>query len=1120
MPDARSRSLRRWLAVLLPALVFSSGFLALQRPAKATGKAAAFERKLKSFEADVLVLGSSLARTNVRVEQLAEELGVSERSVVMLTLPNATAAHWYAIMRNRVFANGHRPRVVVLVGALTTMVTPEILMDSNVERLMNQLSEDEPVIGAKVLGTTNPITMRYLFMRERAGFLRDELLAHYRDWALTQLYGSNGKIAEGHRLAERANELVFADEAMDYGLHAGQSTGLYGGAVEQIDLTGIDVARDSLIPDIAELALLHGTNVVFVRTPFPPSNNDNDLVDPVMEREAERVMEASGAGYLDMRSLNLDDSYFQDMRHMSREGATLFTAALGASLREMGVLGGAGAQIVDVGLSARSMVRVGQAAVVDLGAMEREGPCLWRIPLGGMAALSDAALLAAGHPGASPLRVRYDGEAVPWRDLPPDACDWGARVDANGLHLTAPTGASRELLTVALPDEPSLVVEGEDLPSWWVYPGTTLRLTFDQPWPHAADEFRVSVLGHVFGGGDGAPRVRVGADVRPMQRLRQRAWFAEAVAPPTELPWTLEIEVPADGPWLLLQNLAVGSSPRTSHLIGVPEQLNGASIRLVGGRVQDTHLDPVYRTPPPALELGKIKKAPRDIAMVSLVDLAELADAPHPRATRPHKCSPIRIYEDGVPLAVHHELCMNMATMKAGRSCHAGNVLYFSASDGSNPLKNGRDYQFRLAEDRLCDRRNQRDTTPLRGVLWLYPGDQLVLQLPADRLASFYDGANRLQIEVEAPVHREGEALDARLFVQGKQVLQTMLEAPVARRKVYDLPLTPALPPRAQDVRLEIRNPSPSAYWLVLMATLSEEYGYGFEVSGAGDDEAVDTDASGAPDAADAQGEEALYGDLGADPFTEVPAPEAVVFPEGPDLGLRAPARVVRIGGVPAAPDLKEPEEIKDGVFEGRAFVLWPVSNTVLEKAGLGAWSPVLASDGAGALTSLAARKSLRADCGGCFLHAGQSILVRPRAGNLDDLRLAFDPALPVLTPSGQSVHWVYPGGAALYGSARAWAGEQLLVRAELTVHTFDKKGGREVPLLKVSGVEQPFEQVGDRWVAVAEVRGRGRGAWDVQIVVPADGPYVVLHELKVADAEGVATWVARPLTVPAGAQD
>jgi hypothetical protein len=223
MGDAEVRSRPRptvlIAAVMLPLIVFMAGFIALQRPDRPTGKAFAFERKLKAYNTDVLVLGSSLARTNVRTELLAEELGVPRRNVVMLTLPNATAAHWYAIMRNRVFDNGHRPRVVILVGALTTMVTPEILMDSNVERLMNQLSVDEPVIGSKVLGTTSPTKFRYLFMRERAGAIRDDLLVSYRDWAISTLLSNRGKIAEGRRLAERANEVVFADDRMDYTLH-------------------------------------------------------------------------------------------------------------------------------------------------------------------------------------------------------------------------------------------------------------------------------------------------------------------------------------------------------------------------------------------------------------------------------------------------------------------------------------------------------------------------------------------------------------------------------------------------------------------------------------------------------------------------------------------------------------------------------------------------------------------------------------------------------------------------------------------------------------------------------------------------------------------------------------
>lgn len=1105
------------LAVLVPVLVFGWGALRLQRTPKATGRAAVFERKLRSHQTDVLVLGSSLARTNVRTDQLADELGIPRRNVVMLTLPNATAAHWYAILRNRVYANGHEPRLVIMVGALTTMVTPDILMDTNVERLMNQLTDDEPVIGAKVLGTNSPAMFRYLFMRERAGAIRDDALTSYRDWAIAWLFGDKGKPSEGRRLAERANEVVFADEKMDYALHTRSSTGLYDGAVEELDLTGLDVARESLIPDIGALAAEHGTAVAFVRTPFPPSNADNDLVDPAVEAEAAQVMADAGSAYLDLRSLNLDDSYFQDMRHMSREGATIFTAALAESLRAMRALSSEGdVGAVSLGLEPLDVTRLGTppSFPVDAARAERSGRCGWMSTFGRPVGPHDEALAAAGHRGATPFEVTWKGEPLP--RATEGGCEPAWSLSAEGLRTTLGKPKNKPAqVEVHLSDEVPMEVPGEELPAYWVYPGTTLRFTFDQPWPHDPEDFRLFLLGHVFGPDRlGQPVVRVGSEESALQVLGMRGWLSRPYeVPQGEGPWTLDVEVPEDGPWLLIQNLAVGDAPHTSHVVGLPELLTGASIRVVGGKVEDTELDPVYLNDPPPIPQPSPRPAPRDLAMFTLPAFSALADAPHARAVIPHKCSPLRILEDGEPLAEHHAVCLDMANLKAGRSCHAGRLLYFSASDGTNPLKNGRDYSLTLDPSRVCDRRNQRALTPLRGVLWLYPGDHLVLDLPKDQLATFYDGANKLEIEVEAPAHGQRDGLDVRLFVEGEAVIDQRLKPPIARRRTKGFLLEPALPPRVDDVRLEVVNPSKHAYWLLLRATLSEEYEYGFGPESVldaadGDDEAEDTDALDTDLSEEAAAYD-MFGDQGADPFGDGEA--ALVSPPDAFDQVTSVAAWERVGDVPETPPLRDTKEARPGILEGHAFALWPISNSVLAKKGYGWWSPLRVYDHGAELPPAKSRRDLRSDCERCFLHLGQSVIVRVDDAENPALAIDIDPALPLVTPNGAEVPWVFPGGGVRARFDTPWSGQAALA-VRLDTFTTEKNEGWSPPTLTVGDQTVPFVPTGEAWLATLTLPAdEARRDWSLQVDIDKGGPSAVLLEAWLEDDRGVTSLLQPP---------
>ncbi len=1091
------------VAVLVPLMLFAWGYQKFQRPAKPDGKAAGMERKLRSQKPEIVVLGSSLARTNVDSEQLAKELGISRKHVVMMTLPNATAAHWYAMMKNRVFANGHRPKVVVMVGALTTMITPDVLMNTSSGRLVNQLTTYEPVIAKKVFGREGQADFKYLYMREQAGQARDEFLASYRDIALSIIFSKKGGAADGEKLAERANSTVFADERMDYTLHSEQSTGLYVGSVDEIVLEGLDVATESLIPDIGQLAREFDAHAVFVRTPFPPSNSDNDLVAPRMEEETLAVMEASEAGYVDLRSLNLDDSYFQDMRHMSKEGAALFTKALARSIQAMGVLDKNGHAQIRTGITPARIERTGTPP--DLAGLLAEGElagrCAMILPAGPLAGLEVEGMARAGQARATPVRIGRGGEDLPWFAEPRSGCTPSVTFDESGIRIVPNRKGDFDGVTLSLVEEVPFEVEEEELPAYWVYPGTSLRFVFDETWPFSADSFRFFMLGHAFGGSGGQAEFVLGEQSLPVERLGGRVWGSFQPDPPTEDEWAFEIRVPEDGPFLLLQNLAMGSMPQTAHLVGVPELLAGGSIRIVGGKVEDTELDPSFKAPPPKLGVNpRVRKAPRGLGIMAVPAFSSLADAPTSRASVPHKCSPFRVLEGGEPLTDPWATCLDVADLKGGRSCHAGNVIYFAASDSTVPANNGRKYSLSLDETRVCDRRNQRNTTPLRGALWLYPGDHLTLTFPPDKLQEFYDGANKLEIEVENPILRVGDVLDVRLLVNGETLVEQRIEPPSARRRTEVLSFEPPLPPRVRDVKLEFRNASTRSYWLLLMATLSEDYDYGFSP--------VRDRLIGEPQEAMALLEDGdMFGEELDDPFAE-----DLVFD-----GERAPIESVRTGPMPELPPMKDLKNLKDGMIEGHLFSLWPISNSVLAKAGLAWWSPIRVVDNEVPMRGATTRKEFKEGCDGCFIHIGQAIVVRPSdPEKIDGVEVSLAEEIPVPTVVGDSIWWIYPSTGARVTVPGGWKGDSMTLTVRVATFTHDKNDGWEPPVLRVGEQEVVFEPAEKLWQAEVVIDRRETASWSFEIDAPAGGPFLLVHQAWLTDDAGTWEIVAPPVaTMP-----
>jgi len=210
---------------------------------------------------------------------------------------------------------------------------------------------------------------------------------------------------------------------------------------------------------------------------------------------------------------------------------------------------------------------------------------------------------------------------------------------------------------------------------------------------------------------------------------RGAVWEGAVVAELGGGPWALTLDTPADGPYLLLTDLVVGddavmagaSGPVGARLIGVGRSLE---------------VPPVYAEPPPALidVEGRLRDPAGVAATFEAPELDVISDSAVYRATHFKDGSPVQVTEDGAPLPIKG-VCLEVRTEGAGRFCHRGPKIHFSATDDSDPAARPDAYGLRLDPDR---RRG-------RG-WWLYPGDRAVFTPRVKVLRRFPAGADVLEI--------------------------------------------------------------------------------------------------------------------------------------------------------------------------------------------------------------------------------------------------------------------------------------------------------------------------------------------------------------------------------------
>lgn len=303
------------------------------------GSVAAMDRMLEQRQPEVVLLGPSYANTDIDDALLAKRLHISRDDMVKISIPNSIGSHWYAILKHRVFEGGHRPRMVVIVSGLQSMLLTRPLSESSWMNLAVHLEGQapDPVLQEKARWDAG---LALAGLREQRGVLRGRVLDGLRRLPTETLFSSprDPARAMSEQEARVALGQVFDDANVRMALHVA-SLPVAGSAPAEraYDAALLPSPDASMLREVTELVRGHGAQILWVRPPMSPHipAHLDDVVLEGVQDESRRLIGEAGGHYLDMRSLPMTEAMFKNEDHMNEEGSRRFTEALSAAVGDL-----------------------------------------------------------------------------------------------------------------------------------------------------------------------------------------------------------------------------------------------------------------------------------------------------------------------------------------------------------------------------------------------------------------------------------------------------------------------------------------------------------------------------------------------------------------------------------------------------------------------------------------------------------------------------------------------------------------------------------------------------------------------------------------------------------------
>jgi len=291
------------------------------------------ERTLAQNNPDVVILGNSLSNTDIQPALLARRLGLKKNKVQRFSIPNSIGAHWYLILKNRVYANGYTPKLVIILSDMQSALAVTPRSEASYLNLSVHMTDDEPIIDVK-LGARNYGLER---VRQNRGKVRERALTDARNAVVDLLFRQTLNSGQDKK-TEAALERVFDASQVDMRLH-NNVIPIFAQTkkLQPFDPASLPLPEDSFLEEITSMVAANGGRVVYVRPPMspllPPELGDTVL--PEVEPRVIELVDELGGTYLDTRALPFEATHFHNVDHMNDEGAKAYTEALARVMRDL-----------------------------------------------------------------------------------------------------------------------------------------------------------------------------------------------------------------------------------------------------------------------------------------------------------------------------------------------------------------------------------------------------------------------------------------------------------------------------------------------------------------------------------------------------------------------------------------------------------------------------------------------------------------------------------------------------------------------------------------------------------------------------------------------------------------
>jgi len=744
------------LALLLPALVFwgYGRLLGLDEVPEKSEAALAIDAELEAGRPDVLLLGSSQLGRGVDSALLDKLLG-DEASVQVLWRSQMSGPHLYAVLKNRVFASEHPPRLVLVVATVGRLLSVEVENDQRETILQAQLTDFEPALATKVYGREN-VDPRFGRLKQRRSALQEELFRGLKGLTVGTLFGGEGEgslVERGAQQADRAaDELFGAEGATDMDAHrrAVPITDLIHEGTVRKDVAKVGV-QGSLLPDYLDLAEEHGARIVLVSMPVAGKNTRE--VPPEIMRELMGLLGEHGGGHIDLSELPVERRHFRDATHLSTEGSKIFTAALAERMLTMNLLDPDAEFDAEMPLELalrQSWSRIGAPPTLPEVPPVRvpDTVCGWRFLVKGWAHLGDTQLTALGLGKATPIRVLDRGEPLsPFggRDQLGAQCAGASAMGGGAVRFSPSEGKDPGAGGFSLGLSSEVPMESPAGEIVWLYPGTSLQLELSGEVD--AEHLGLSVVAVATTEADSLPTLGLGEVEVPFV-AGELFLHAELDVKAPHAAWQVVLKNPSDGPFVALRALDVTLDGDTLSLM----ERSAAEATTVQARILPKWGTAAWRfaeDPPEIAWDGEFTQYKGGAGRVELPDLRAIASDSVRTRTLARRASPVVVYEDGKKLGSQWR-CNKVREEGIDVWCHYKDVVIFASSDGSPTLENGHRYTIAYEPSRVVG-----------GGSWLYGGDDLSIDVPGARVASLGGAASVLHLEgfgFGGPADEEGIA--------------------------------------------------------------------------------------------------------------------------------------------------------------------------------------------------------------------------------------------------------------------------------------------------------------------------------------------------------------------------